>query len=154
ANSTTAATETSTEIVRAMKRRSAVVKELTNFNERIEDQNHLSETYRKWIDVVAAKQRSVIHWGLFGAAVIVAILLIGIFFDSLLKHLLKRVKLDQRQADTLHAVISTGVQIIALGLILLVILGRPTQLGTFLGLAGAGLTVALKDFIVSFFGWF
>jgi small-conductance mechanosensitive channel len=27
-------------------------------------------------------------------------------------------------------------------------------LGTFLGLAGAGLTVALKDFIVSFFGWF
>jgi len=27
-------------------------------------------------------------------------------------------------------------------------------LGTILGLAGAGLTVALKDFIVSFFGWF
>jgi small-conductance mechanosensitive channel len=154
ANSTTAAAETSTEIVRATKRRSAVVKELTNFNERIEDQNHLAETYRKWIDVVAAKQRSVIHRGLFGAAVIVAILLIGIFFDSLLKHLLKRVKLDQRQADTLHAVISTGVQIIALGLILLVIFGPPTQLGTFLGLAGAGLTVALKDFIVSFFGWF
>jgi small-conductance mechanosensitive channel len=154
ANSTTAAAETSTEIVRATKRRSAVLKELTNLNERIEDQNHLAGTYRKWIDVVAAKQRSVIHRGLFGPAVIVAILLIGIFFDSLLKHLLRRVKLDQRQADTLHAVISTGVQIIALGLILLVIFGPPTQLGTFLGLAGAGLTVALKDFIVSFFGWF
>jgi small-conductance mechanosensitive channel len=41
-----------------------------------------------------------------------------------------------------------------LGLILLVIFGPPGQLGTFLGLAGAGLTVALKDFIVSFFGWF
>jgi len=27
-------------------------------------------------------------------------------------------------------------------------------LGTFLGLAGAGLTVALKDFIVGFIGWF
>ena len=80
--------------------------------------------------------------------------MIGIFFDSLLKRLLKRVRLDQRQADTLHAVISTGLQIIALGLILLVIFGPPTQLGTFLGLAGAGLTVALKDFIVSFFGWF
>jgi small-conductance mechanosensitive channel len=39
-------------------------------------------------------------------------------------------------------------------LILLVIFGRPTQLGTFLGLAGAGLTVALKDFIIGFFGWF
>jgi hypothetical protein len=94
--------------LRATKRRSAVVKELTNFNERIEDQNHLAETYRKWIDVVAAKQRSVIHRGLFRAAVIVVILLIGIFFDSLLKHLLKRVKLEQRQADTLHAVKDTS----------------------------------------------
>jgi len=37
---------------------------------------------------------------------------------------------------------------------LLVIFGPPSQLGTFLGLAGAGLTVALKDFIVSFVGWF
>ena len=39
-------------------------------------------------------------------------------------------------------------------LILLVVFGPPSQLGTFLGLAGAGLTVALKDFIVGFLGWF
>jgi small-conductance mechanosensitive channel len=38
--------------------------------------------------------------------------------------------------------------------VLLVIFGPPRQLGTFLGLAGAGLTVALKDFIVGFLGWF
>ena len=62
--------------------------------------------------------------------------------------------MDARQADTLHAVVSTALQIIALGLILLVILGQPSPLRTFLGLAGAGLTVALKDFIVSFLGWF
>ena len=154
ANSATSPGDTSAELVRATKRRSAVVKDLTNLNERIEDQKRLAETYNKWIGVVAARQRSVIHSGLSGAAVIVAIVLIGIFFDSLLKRLLKKVRLDQRQIDTLHAVISTGVQIIALGLIVLVIFGPPTQLGTFLGLAGAGLTVALKDFIVSFFGWF
>jgi small-conductance mechanosensitive channel len=35
-----------------------------------------------------------------------------------------------------------------------VIFGPPTQLGTILGLAGAGLTVALKDFIIGFLGWF
>jgi small-conductance mechanosensitive channel len=39
-------------------------------------------------------------------------------------------------------------------LILLVTFGVPGQLGTFLGLATAGLTVALKDFIVGFLGWF
>jgi small-conductance mechanosensitive channel len=154
ANSKTSTPDTSAELVTATKRRSAVVKELTNLNERVEDQKQLAETYRKWIDVVGAKERAIIHSGLSGAAVIVVILLIGIFFDSLLNRLLKRARLDQRQADTLHAVIRTGLQIIALGLILLVIFGPPTQLGTFLGLAGAGLTVALKDFIVSFFGWF
>jgi small-conductance mechanosensitive channel len=39
-------------------------------------------------------------------------------------------------------------------LILIVILGVPSQMPTIIGLAGAGLTVALKDFIVAFFGWF
>lgn len=154
ANSTASTRETSTQLVSATKRRSAVMKGLTNSGERIEDQKQLAETYRKWIDLVGARQRAVIHGGLSGAAVIVAILLIGIFFDSWLKRLLNKLKLDRRQADTLHAVIRTGLQIFALGLILLVIFGRPSQLGTFLGLAGAGLTVALKDFIVSFFGWF
>ena len=35
-----------------------------------------------------------------------------------------------------------------------IIFGMPTQTTTVLGLAGAGLTVAMKDFIVAFFGWF
>ena len=146
--------ETSADLVSATKRRSAVVKTVTNSDERIEDQKQLAETYRKWIEVVAARQRTVIHSGLSGAAVIIAILLIGIFFDSWLKRLLNKVRLDRRQADTLHAVIRTGLQLLALGLILLVVFGPPSQLGTILGLAGAGLTVALKDFIVSFVGWF
>jgi small-conductance mechanosensitive channel len=146
--------EASSDLVRATKRRSADMKALTSFEERIEDQKNLAETYRKWLDVVSAQQRRVIHRALSGIAVIVAILLIGIFFDSWLKRLLNKVRLDARQAETLHAVISTGLQIIALGLILLVIFGPPSQLGTILGLAGAGLTVALKDFIVSFIGWF
>ena len=146
--------EASSDLVSATKRRSAKFKALTSFEERIEDQKNLAETYRKWLDVVSAQQRGVIHRALSGIAVIVAILLTGIFFDSWLKRLLNKVRLDSRQADTLHAVISTGLQILALGLILLVIFGPPSQLGTILGLAGAGLTVALKDFIVSFIGWF
>jgi small-conductance mechanosensitive channel len=146
--------EASSDLVSATKRRSAEVKALTSFEERIEDQKNLAETYRKWLDVVSAQQRGVIHRALSGIAVIVAILLTGIFFDSWLNRLLRKVRLDSRQSETLHAVISTGLQIIALGLVLLVILGLPSQLGTILGLAGAGLTVALKDFIVSFVGWF
>ena len=144
----------SADLVTATKRRSATMKTLTNFEERIEDQKSLAETYGKWMDVITARQRAVIYRGLAGLAVIVTIVLIGIFFDSWLKRILNKVRLDPRQADRLHAVVSTGLQIIALALVLLVIFGPPSQLGTILGLAGAGLTVALKDFIVSFLGWF
>jgi small-conductance mechanosensitive channel len=62
--------------------------------------------------------------------------------------------LDRRLVGTLRTVTRVAVQVFAVLLILLVIFGPPGQLGTFLGLAGAGLTVALKDFIVGFFGWF
>ncbi len=62
--------------------------------------------------------------------------------------------IDRRQIQSLHTVTRVSMQFLALVFILLVIFGPPGQLGTFLGLAGAGLTVALKDFIVGFIGWF
>src|SRR5207249_10724018 len=65
-----------------------------------------------------------------------------------------RLTMDRRQIQTLHTATRVAVQVTAVLLILLVVLGPPGQLGTFLGLAGAGLTVALKDFIVGFIGWF
>jgi small-conductance mechanosensitive channel len=46
------------------------------------------------------------------------------------------------------------LQILGVLVILFVVIGVPSQMTTLLGLAGAGLTVALKDFIVAFFGWF
>src|SRR5204862_7465109 len=62
--------------------------------------------------------------------------------------------MHRRQLETLRTLMRVTLQIIGVLLTLLVIFGRPSQLGTFLGLAGAGLTVALKDFIIGFFGWF
>ena len=78
----------------------------------------------------------------------------AIFFSNWLERLLGTLPLARRQVDTLRAVARLTLQIFAVLLTLLVIFGPPGQLGTFLGLAGAGLTVALKDFIVSFVGWF
>jgi small-conductance mechanosensitive channel len=43
--------------------------------------------------------------------------------------------------------------VIAAVIILLILIGMPGQFGTMIGIVGAGLTVALKDFIVAFFGW-
>jgi small-conductance mechanosensitive channel len=59
-----------------------------------------------------------------------------------------------RRLHTLRTLSRFGVQAFCLALILLVVLGPPSQLATLIAFAGAGLTVALKDFIVSFIGWF
>ncbi|MGA9184403.1 MAG: mechanosensitive ion channel domain-containing protein, partial [Candidatus Acidiferrales bacterium] len=54
----------------------------------------------------------------------------------------------------IRALILFTVQLAGLLLILLVIFGVPQNVATVAALAGAGLTVACKDFIVGFFGWF
>ena len=145
--------EESTALLKATKRRSADEKALAGFDKRVTNEKQLAEVYGNWIDVMAAKQRSVVHGALTGLAVIFGILLIGLFFDNWLERLLGRTSLDRRQVETLRTVTSVAVQFFAVLFILLVIFGPPSQLGTFLGLAGAGLTVALKDFIVAFIGW-
>jgi small-conductance mechanosensitive channel len=91
---------------------------------------------------------------MIGVVIILGILLVGLFFDGWLENLLGKTSLDRRQVETLRTVTRVSLQVFAVLFILLVIFGPPSQLGTFLGLAGAGLTVALKDFIVGFLGWF
>src|ERR1700747_498822 len=106
------------------------------------------------MDMVSDRQRGVVRRILVGVAIILGIALLGLFINTWLEKLLGRTTLDQRQVQTLKATARLAVQMVAVLLTLLVIFGPPNQLGTFLGLAGAGLTVALKDFIVGFLGWF
>jgi small-conductance mechanosensitive channel len=146
--------EQSAEIAKNTRRRAGDQKTLTILDKRINNESQLAEVYRGWISVVAAKQKGVLHRALIGLTIILGILLVGVFFDGWLEHLLGKTKLDRRQVETLRAVTRVSLQIVAVLFILLVIFGPPSQLGTFLGLAGAGLTVALKDFIVGFLGWF
>jgi small-conductance mechanosensitive channel len=145
--------EESTALIRETKRRSADEKALASLDKRMDDEKQLAELYGNWIEVLAAKQRAIVHRVLTGVAIILGILLIGLYFDNWLERLLGRTSLDRRQVETLRTVTRVGVQVFAVLFILLVIFGPPSQLGTFLGLAGAGLTVALKDFIVAFIGW-
>jgi small-conductance mechanosensitive channel len=91
---------------------------------------------------------------LIGAVIVLAIALVGLYFTTVADKVLSQLRMDRRQVQSLHTVADVALRIAALLLILLVLIGPPGQLGTFLGLAGAGLTVALKDFIVGFIGWF
>jgi chemotaxis protein histidine kinase CheA len=129
-------------------------KDLPNLNRRADYQKKLAAVYATWSELVRARQRAVVRRVLIGAVIVLGIALVGLFFNSWLERLLGGTSLDRRQLQTLRATTRVTVQVIAVVLILLVVFGPPNQLGTFLGLAGAGLTVALKDFIVGFLGWF
>jgi len=129
-------------------------KAVSAYDKRIEAKREVAAVYAQWIDLVAGYQRAVVHRALQGIAVILGIALVGIFFGSWMDSLVKKLSMDRRQIESLRTVARVSLQIAALFLILLVVFGPPNQLGTFLGLAGAGLTVALKDFIVGFLGWF
>jgi small-conductance mechanosensitive channel len=141
-------------LLKNTKRRAVDQQALATFDKRIDDQKDLAEVYTKWNELVVAKERATVHIMLIGATIILTLLLIGLVFDRWLEQLLGKTSLDRRQVETLRTLTRVSLQIFAVLFILLVIFGPPSQLGTFLGLAGAGLTVALKDFIVGFLGWF
>src|SRR4029079_4725099 len=82
------------------------------------------------------------------------ILLCAVGLSAWLERVFIRLAPERRRLHTLQTVTKFGVRGLATIGVALVLVGPPTQLATILGLAGAGLTVVLKDFIVAFFGWF
>ena len=79
--------------------------------------------------------------------------MLWIYSDTLVARVLVVERLERRSAQRLRVVARVSLQAVGILLILIITFGTPNNLGTILGLAGAGLTVALKDFIVSFMGW-
>ena len=126
---------------------------LTLLDQRIADRKELAGLYSKWSDLLAARGRVVLHASLVSTTIVIAIILLLVMLDGWLERLFGRTKLDRRQVGTLRSVARVGLQILGIIIILLVLVGLPGQLGTMLGIVGAGLTVALKDFIVAFIGW-
>jgi len=127
---------------------------LSMLDKRVETHKELSAVYTQWVEVLTARQWTIFHRAMIGVLIILGIALLGVFFSSWMNSLVSRLSMDRRQIQSLHTVTRVALQVVALLLILLVIFGPPGQLGTFLGLATAGLTVGLKDFIVGFIGWF
>jgi small-conductance mechanosensitive channel len=126
---------------------------LTLINRRIADQNQLARAYNQWASVVALQSQKLAHGMLLDALIVIGVLILLLLLDGWLQHLLDRPKLDRRQVETLRSITRMSLRGVAVVIILLVVVGMPSQFATTIGLVGAGLTVALKDFIVAFFGW-
>jgi small-conductance mechanosensitive channel len=127
---------------------------LTLRDQRITARRRLADVYGQWDAIVVGQERAALHASLISVTIVLAAVLLLLFADRWLDRLLARAPVDRRQLGTLRSVVGVALQIVGVVVILLVLIGVPGQLGTMIGLAGAGLTVALKDFIVAFIGWF
>jgi small-conductance mechanosensitive channel len=129
-------------------------KAVSDLDKRIEDQHELADIYQNWSALIASRQRIAVHGMLQSALYILLIVLAVYFVGRMIDRYFVELSADKRRLVTLRAVVWFAVQAVGVLLAAFVVFGMPSQTPTVLGLAGAGLTVALKDFIVGFVGWF
>lgn len=128
-------------------------KTLAELDRRIQDSQQLGDVYKRWSTLIETRQRSSLHLLLVSLAIVLAILLAVVIVDRGIRHAFDRQK-DPRQRRHLRTLATIAVDLAGVTAVLIVIFGPPSQVSTLIGLTTAGLTVALKDFIVAFFGWF
>lgn len=132
-----------------------VQRRLSDMGRRIQDQQGLADAYASWAALADGYRNAALH-GLLARLLWILGLALGAYLAGLLiDHLFHRAASgDRKGAGTLRTVVKLSVHAVCGLASLFLVFGVPAQTTTVLGLAGAGLTVALKDFIVAFFGWF
>jgi small-conductance mechanosensitive channel len=128
-------------------------KALTELDRRIQDCQQLTDTYRNWAGLIDARRTGVLHRMLQSFAIVFGVLLLVAIADTGARHAFAAAH-DRRQGHQQRFLIRLAIRLVGVAAILLIVFGTPSQTPTIIGLAGAGLTVVLKDFIVAFFGWF
>jgi small-conductance mechanosensitive channel len=141
--------------VSSLKQVGDVQHRLSSMARRIQDQQALGETYGAWLILADGYRNAALHHLLSGLltmlGVLLAAYLLGLLIDRTLRH---GTTAERASAGASKSVLKVIIRVVVVFTIVFMIVGLPAQATTVIGLAGAGLTVALKDFIVAFFGWF
>jgi small-conductance mechanosensitive channel len=141
-------------VIDSLRRLSERRKNVADVDRRIQDHQDLADVYGNWVALMQVQQRASVH-GILRAVLLILVIVLGITASDLaIDRFLTGLIADRRRMRTLQVIARFGVQAVGVLLVIIVLVGVPNQMPTILGLAGAGLTVALKDFIVAFFGWF
>jgi len=127
---------------------------MAQYDRRIQDEQQLAAIYGQWAGIVNLQIRAELH-GILRSLLLIVLALIGIVLaEGFVERFYMKLGPDRRRMGTMRLVLRFVSQLIGVLVILLVLFGPPSQLSTVLALGAAGLTVALKDFLVAFFGWF
>jgi small-conductance mechanosensitive channel len=154
ANSAPSPSSQTSDAISTYKSLTALQKRMSGMDDRIRNQQDLSGDYGQWSALVGSRRRDLLHSLLISFALMLVIGLAMLLTTYFLERMFARVEPDQQKLLTLRSVAHIFTRAVGAILILLIIFGMPSQMATVLALAGAGLTVAMKDFIVGFFGWF
>jgi small-conductance mechanosensitive channel len=126
---------------------------LLELDRRIQDTQQIADTYKNWIAVLDARRVGVLHLLLGSLAWVFGVLLVAVAAETGVRLAFR----EQRDRRRMHQQRFLGILAVRLAaglVILLIVFGMPSQTPTIIGLATAGLTVALKDFLLAFLGWF
>jgi small-conductance mechanosensitive channel len=127
---------------------------LSDLGRRMQDEQDLAELYNGWGDLALAQQRAALHTLLQWVMAVLGVLVLVFLSDRLFERIFIRMVQGNKRVGRMLKVAKYAVLALGILAILFILFGPPSQATTLFGLAGAGLTVALKDFIVAFFGWF
>lgn len=146
--------DSTTSVLAKIKQKADQHQLLSICNDRYQTQQQLASVYANWSAQVLLQHRIVLHLILQSLAMIAFTLILVTLCDLLIRHFLERPTLDRRRTQTLQKILELSVQLVGVIVILLIVFGAPQQMPTILGLATAGITVVMQDFILAFFGWF
>jgi small-conductance mechanosensitive channel len=140
--------------VESLKQYTRDQKNLADLGRRNQDQKELGDIYASWIALVEARQRTALHYLSASLLWILLVVLVVYLARRLIDHLFGGIAAENKRIETLRSVVKFAAELVGAIVILFIVIGMPSQATTILGLAGAGLTVASKDVIMAFFGWF
>ena len=127
---------------------------LSEFDQRYQRMQQIAGIYQHWLAIALSERYLALHRFLGD----LLYLLIGLgalaIAGGLLTSGISRRRQEARRLRTLRHLLRFTLYVTGLIWGLILIFGRPTQLVAILGLAGAGLTVALQDMLLSLCGWF
>ena len=129
-------------------------KNLADLGRRIQDEKELNDIYISWMGLVETRERAALHNLIECLLWILGVALVVYLAHRLIDRLFGGMTAENKRIGTLRSVVKFAAQALGAIVILLIVFGMPSQMTTILGLAGAGLTVASKDVIMAFFGWF
>ena len=138
----------------ALKQYSHDQKNLADLGRRVQDQKELGDIYTAWISLVETREQVALHNQIECFLWILLVALVVYLLGRAIDRLFFGMNAENKRINTLRAIAKVAAEMAGAMVVLFIVVGMPSQTTTILGLAGAGLTVASKDVIMAFFGWF